>query len=118
MNKNPAPQGKQTVKEWIEYRLPIFSFIDHTVGSQYPTPRNLTYWWNFGSIAGLCLVLQIVTGIFLAMHYTAHVNMAFDSVEHIMRAVNYGWLLRYSHAVGASMFFVVVYVHIFRGIYY
>lgn len=106
-----------SIKEWIEFRLPIFKLLDHTVGS-YPAPRNLNYWWNFGSLAGLCLVAQIITGIFLAMHYTPHVSFAFDSVEHIMRDVNYGWLLRYMHAVGASMFFFVVYVHIFRGIYY
>ena len=84
----------------------------------YPTPKNLNYWWNFGSLAGIVLVLQIVTGIVLAMHYTPHTSMAFDSVEHIMRDVNYGWLLRYAHANGASMFFIVVYIHIFRGLYY
>jgi quinol-cytochrome oxidoreductase complex cytochrome b subunit len=103
---------------WIEYRLPIFSFIDHSLGSKYPAPRNLNYWWNFGSIAGICLVMQILTGLFLAMHYTANTAMAFDSVENIMRNVNYGWLLRYAHAVGASMFFVVVYIHTFRGLYF
>ncbi len=103
---------------WIEYRLPIFSFLDNSLGSKYPAPKNLNYLWNFGSIAGICLVLQIITGIFLAMHYTPHVNHAFDSVEHIMRSVNYGWLLRYTHAVGASMFFIAVYIHILRGLYY
>lgn len=106
------------LKGWIEYRLPVFSFLDNSLGSKYPAPRNLNYWWNFGSIAGICLVVQILTGLFLAMHYTPQVTMAFDSVEHIMRAVNYGWLLRYIHAVGASMFFVVVYIHILRGLYY
>ncbi len=104
--------------KWIEYRLPVFSTLDHMVGSQYPTPKNLSYWWNFGSLAGLCLVVQILTGIVLVMHYTPHTLMAFDSVEHIMRDVNYGWLLRYIHANGASMFFIVVYIHIFRGMYY
>ena len=106
------------VVRWIEHRLPIFSTMDHMVGSQYPTPRNLSYWWNFGSLAGIALVLQIVTGIVLAMHYTPHVDYAFASVEHIMRDVNFGWLLRYAHANGASFFFIVVYIHIFRGLYY
>ena len=105
------------IVQWVEYRLPIFSFIDHSVGT-YPTPRNLNYWWNFGSLAGIVLTLQLVTGIVLATHYTPHVDMAFDSVEHIMRDVNYGWLLRYAHANGASMFFLVVYIHILRGLYY
>ncbi|HLT76070.1 MAG TPA: cytochrome b N-terminal domain-containing protein [Ferrovibrio sp.] len=104
--------------KWIEYRLPVFSAIDHMVGTQYPAPKNLNYWWNFGSLAGLCLVIQIVTGIVLVMHYTPHTSLAFDSVEHIMRDVNYGWLLRYMHANGASMFFIAVYIHIFRGLYY
>jgi len=84
----------------------------------YPTPINLTYAWSFGSTAGICLVLQILTGIFLAMHYTPHISLAFTSVEHIMRDVNNGWLIRYMHANGASMFFIVVYAHIFRGLYY
>jgi ubiquinol-cytochrome c reductase cytochrome b subunit len=84
----------------------------------YPTPVNLNYWWNFGVLAGLCLVIQLVTGIFLAMHYTPHIDYAFLSVEHIMRDVNNGWLLRYIHANGASMFFIVVYTHMLRGLYY
>jgi quinol-cytochrome oxidoreductase complex cytochrome b subunit len=114
-----APQEQQPgIIGWIEYRLPIFSFIDNSLGSKYPAPRNLNYWWNFGSIAGICLVLQIMTGLFLSMHYTAHIDQAFNSVESIMRDVNYGWLMRYAHAVGASMFFVVVYIHICRGLYY
>lgn len=83
-----------------------------------PAPANISYLWNFGSLLGVCLVVQIVTGIFLAMHYAAHVDLAFSSVEHIMRDVNYGWLLRYLHANGASMFFVMVYIHIARGLYY
>jgi len=106
------------VYEWHEARLPIFSFIDHAVGSQYPAPRNLNYFWNFGSLAGFMLVTMIMTGIFLAMNYTPHEAMAFDSVERIMRDVNYGWLIRYVHMNGASFFFIVVYIHIFRGLYY
>ena len=104
------------VVDWIEYRLPIFGFIKHL--GEYRTPRNLGYLWSFGSIAGIALVIQIITGIVLAMHYTPHVDYAFESVENIMRNVNYGWLLRYMHAVGASMFFVAVYVHIGRGLFY
>jgi ubiquinol-cytochrome c reductase cytochrome b/c1 subunit len=84
----------------------------------FPTPKNLNYWWTFGGILSLMLVVQIITGVVLAMHYTPHVDMAFDSVEHIMRDVNYGWLMRYMHANGASMFFIAVYIHMFRGMYY
>ena len=84
----------------------------------YPTPLNLSYAWSFGSSAGVCLVIQILSGVFLAMHYTPHIDLAFSSVEHIMRDVNNGWLIRYIHANGASMFFIVVYCHIFRGLYY
>lgn len=84
----------------------------------YPTPINLNYFFGFGSLAGIMLVVQILTGIFLAMHYTPHIDLAFNSVEHIMRDVNNGWLIRYTHANGASFFFIVVYVHIFRGLYY
>lgn len=98
-------------------KQPIFSVVnDHLV--DYPSPSNLNYFWGFGSLAGICLVIQIATGIFLAMHYTPHVDLAFLSVEHIMRDVEGGWLLRYMHANGASMFFVCVYIHIFRGLYY
>ncbi|MEM7021442.1 MAG: cytochrome b/b6 [Pseudomonadota bacterium] len=113
-----GPEYSNPVIRWIEYRLPIFSLIDNTVGSRYPAPRNLSYWWNFGSLAGLALMLQILTGVVLAMFYVGHTDMAFDSVERIMRDVNFGWLLRYAHANGASMFFIVVYIHIFRGLYY
>jgi len=95
----------------------LLSFIDSHI-IDYPTPINLNYFWSFGSTAGLCLVIQILTGIFLAMHYTPHIDMAFSSVEHIMRDVNNGWLIRYIHANGASMFFIVIYAHIFRGLYY
>lgn len=95
----------------------ILSFVDSHI-IDYPTPINLNYMWSFGSTAGICLVIQIITGIFLAMHYTPHIDYAFLSVEHIMTDVNNGWLIRYTHANGASMFFIVVYCHIFRGLYY
>jgi len=95
----------------------LLSFIDSHI-IDYPTPINLNYMWSFGSTAGICLVIQIITGIFLAMHYTPHIVYAFSSVEHIMRDVNNGWLIRYLHANGASMFFIVVYCHIFRGLYF
>lgn len=95
----------------------LLAFIDSHI-INYPTPINLNYMWSFGSTAGICLVIQIITGIFLAMHYTPHIDYAFLSVEHIMTDVNNGWLLRYTHANGASMFFIVVYCHIFRGLYY
>lgn len=95
----------------------ILSFVDSHI-IDYPTPINLNYFWSFGSTAGLCLVIQIVTGIFLAMHYCSSIDLAFNSVEHIMSDVNNGWLIRYTHANGASMFFIVVYCHIFRGLYY
>ena len=95
----------------------LLSFVDSHI-IDYPTPINLNYMWSFGSTAGLCLVIQIITGIFLAMHYTPHIDFAFSSVEHIMSDVNNGWLIRYLHANGASMFFIVVYSHIFRGLYY
>lgn len=103
------------MKRWNKNQ--IFSFIDSHI-INYPTPINLNYFWSFGSIAGLCLIIQIISGIFLAMHYVAHVDFAFNSVEHIMRDVNNGWLIRYIHSNGASMFFFVVYCHIFRGLYY
>ncbi|MCP5433425.1 MAG: cytochrome b N-terminal domain-containing protein [Alphaproteobacteria bacterium] len=103
--------------EWLDKRLPILRFANDTMMS-FPTPRNLNYWWTFGGILTFCLAVQIVTGIILAMHYTPNADLAFGSVERIMRDVNYGWLLRYTHAVGASMFFLAVYVHIFRGLYY
>ena len=102
---------------WIDYRLPIFSTLQHTL-VDYPTPKNLNYWRNFGSLAGIFLMIQIITGIVLAMHYTPSVEGAFASIEHIMRDVNYGWLIRYIHMNGASFFFIVVYIHIFRGLYY
>jgi ubiquinol-cytochrome c reductase cytochrome b subunit len=112
-----AAAFKNPVIRWIDHRLPVFSYLQHEA-NDYPTPKNLSYWWNFGSIAGFMLVVMIATGIFLAMQYTPHVDYAFNSVERIMRDVNYGWMLRYIHMNGASMFFIAVYIHIFRGIYY
>jgi ubiquinol-cytochrome c reductase cytochrome b/c1 subunit len=102
---------------WIDYRLPFVASLEHHL-TDYPTPVNLNYWWNFGSLAGIVLVIMIVTGVVLAMHYTPNAALAFDSVERIMRDVNYGWLLRYIHMNGASMFFLIVYIHMFRGLYY
>lgn len=84
----------------------------------YPSPITLTYAWSFGSLAGICLVIQMLSGIFLAMHYTPHIDLAFNSVEYIMRDINNGWLIRYIHANGASMFFILIYAHICRGLYY
>ncbi|MDP6705929.1 MAG: cytochrome b/b6 [Alphaproteobacteria bacterium] len=110
-------QSNNPIIKWIEYRLPVFSFAQHHL-IDYPAPKNLNYWYNFGSIAGVMLVVQIVTGIVLAMHYTPHADLAFDSTEHIMRDVNYGWLMRYMHANGGSFFFIAVYIHLFRGMYY
>ncbi|WKL56893.1 cytochrome b N-terminal domain-containing protein [Asticcacaulis sp. ZE23SCel15] len=108
---------KTGFEKWLNSRLPIVrlaydSFVD------YPTPKNLNYWWTFGGILSVCLAIQIITGIILAMHYTPHVDYAFNSVERIMRDVNYGWLIRYVHANGASMFFFAVYIHMLRGLYY
>jgi len=111
------PVFKNPVVRWIDHRLPVFSFMSHEL-NDYPTPRNLNYMWSFGSLAGIVLVIMILTGIILAMHYTPNSALAFNSVEHIMRDVNYGWLIRYIHMNGASMFFIVVYIHIFRGLYY
>jgi ubiquinol-cytochrome c reductase cytochrome b subunit len=103
-------------ERWLDSRLPIIRFsADYAT---IPTPRNLNYWWTFGGILTLVLVMQIVTGIVLAMHYTASADHAFDSVERIMRDVNSGWLIRYTHMTGASMIFVALYIHMFRGIYY
>jgi quinol-cytochrome oxidoreductase complex cytochrome b subunit len=112
-----APGNQSKLVRWIDHRLPVFTFLQHEL-HEYPTPKNLSYWWNFGSLAGIMLVIMIVTGIFLAMQYTPNVTMAFDSVERIMRDVNYGWLIRYIHMNGASFFFIVTYIHIFRGLYY
>jgi ubiquinol-cytochrome c reductase cytochrome b subunit len=103
---------------WMDDRLPLPRLVYNAVGKGYPVPRNLNHFWNFGVLAGLALVIQIVTGIVLAMHFEASAAGAFASTEHIMRDVNQGWFLRYLHANGASFFFLVTYIHIFRGLYY
>ncbi len=110
-------EPKTGFTKWLDSRLPIIRFANDTIVA-FPTPKNLNYWYTFGGILAVCLVIQILTGIVLAMHYTATVDEAFASVERIMRDVPFGWLLRYTHAVGASMFFLAVYVHMFRGLYY
>ncbi len=106
------------VAKFFDEKLPLPRLVYNAVGAGYPVPRNLSYLWNFGVLAGFCLVLQIVTGVVLAMHYAANDAVAFSSVEHIMRDVNWGWAMRYAHANGASAFFVVIYLHIFRGFFY
>jgi ubiquinol-cytochrome c reductase cytochrome b subunit len=111
-------QPQSEVMKWVDERLPLPRLVYNAVGAGYPVPRNLNYFWNFGVLAGAALMIQIITGIVLAMHYAANGAIAFDSVEHIMRDVNSGWLIRYAHANGASMFFIVVYLHIFRGLYF
>jgi len=111
-------EPKHPLMKWVDDRLPLPRLVYNAVGGGYPVPRNLNYFWNFGVLAGVALTVQVVTGIVLAMHYAANAGVAFDSVEHIMRDVNSGWLLRYAHSNGASMFFIVVYLHIFRGLYY
>ncbi|HTM94640.1 MAG TPA: cytochrome b/b6 [Croceibacterium sp.] len=111
-------EPKAPFMRWLDEKLPLPRFAYNAVGAGYPVPRNLNYAWNFGVLAGFALVLQIVTGVVLAMHYAANAGIAFDSVEHVMRDVNWGWALRYAHANGASFFFVVIYLHIFRGFFY
>jgi ubiquinol-cytochrome c reductase cytochrome b subunit len=109
---------KNPVMKWVDERLPLPRLVYNAVGAGYPVPRNLNYFWNFGVLAGFALVIQLVTGIVLAMHFAANAGVAFQSVEHIMRDVNSGWLLRYAHANGASFFFIIVYLHMFRGLYF
>jgi ubiquinol-cytochrome c reductase cytochrome b subunit len=111
-------EPKHPLMRWFDQRLPLPRLVYGAVGGGYPVPRNLNYWWNFGVLAGLALMIQIVTGIVLAMHYAPTGDHAFQSVEHIMRDVNQGWFLRYAHANGASFFFIVTYVHIFRGLFF
>src|SRR6476469_5258960 len=117
MSGHSTYQPQNAFMQWMERRLPIAGLV-YSSFIVYPTPRNLNYWWTFGGILAFMLAAQIVTGVVLAMHYTPHVDMAFNSVEQIMRDVNYGWLLRYLHANGASMFFLAAYIHMFRGMYY
>ena len=108
---------KSGFENWLDERLPILRLLHDQVNT-FPTPRNLNYFWTFGGILTFCLVVQIITGLVLAMHYTPHVDHAFESVQHIKRDVNFGWLIQPLHAVGASMFFIAVYIHMFRGLYY
>jgi len=110
-----VPQSGLT--RWLDSRLPLIRFAHDTIIT-YPTPRNLNIWYAFGAILTFMLTIQIVTGIVLAMHYVPNAGLAFDSVEGIMRDINYGWLVRYMHANGASFFFIAVYIHMFRGLYY
>jgi quinol-cytochrome oxidoreductase complex cytochrome b subunit len=117
MSGHSTYQPQNKFLQWFEKRLPLGGLI-HSSFVVYPVPRNLNYLWTFGGILAFMLGVQIITGVVLAMHYTPHVDLAFKSVEGIMRDVNYGWLLRYLHANGASMFFLAVYIHMFRGIYY
>ncbi|WP_346891391.1 cytochrome b/b6 [uncultured Roseibium sp.] len=114
-HSNYVPQS--AAAKWLESRLPVISLVRGSF-VDFPTPKNLNYWWTFGGILFFVLIAQIITGIVLVMHYTPNTMLAFDSVEHIMRDVNFGWMLRYLHSNGASMFFIAVYIHIFRGLYY
>ncbi len=117
MSGHSTYQPKNRIVRWVEERLPIFSLMEGQFIS-FPTPKNLNYWWTFGMILSVMLVIQLVTGIVLVMHFTPHEDLAFASIEHIMRNVNYGWLIRYMHANGGAFFFLAVYIHIFRGLYY
>lgn len=117
MASGPRDKFDNPVVEWVDSRLPIFTMMQKEYGV-FPTPKNFNYFWNFGAIAMFMLVTMIVSGIVLAMSYTAHVDFAFDSVERIMRDVNSGWLIRYIHMNGASFFFIAVFIHMFRGMYY
>ncbi len=117
MAHGPAPTFENPVVRWIDSRLPIFTMLNHEYQG-YPMPKNCNYMWSFGGMAGFMLVVMIATGLFLSMNYQPHVDHAFNSVERIMRDVNSGWLMRYLHMNGAHMFFAVVYIHMFRGLYY
>ena len=117
MSGHSTYEPKSGFERWLDVRLPILRFASDTIVS-FPTPKNLNYWYTFGGILALMLGIQIVTGIVLAMHYVPHIDMAFNSVQRIKRDVNYGWLIQGMHANGASMFFLAVYVHMFRGLYY
>src|SRR6201991_1705152 len=117
MSGHSTYEPKTGFERWLDMRLPLIRFGMDTV-INFPTPKNLNYWWTFGGILSMMLAFQIVTGIVLAMHYVPHVDYAFASVARIMRDVNYGWLIRYMHANGASMFLLAVYIHMFRNLYY
>ena len=117
MNHDYQYTPKNGFSKWLDKRLPLMRFADENLLS-FPTPKNLNYFYTFGFILTMCLVTQIITGIVLAMHYVPNTSLAFDSIEHIMRDVNYGWLIRYMHSNGASMFFLAVFIHMFRGLYY
>ena len=117
MNHDYQYTPKNGFSKWLDKRLPLMRFADENLLS-FPTPKNLNYFYTFGFILTMCLVTQIITGIVLAMHYVPNTSFAFDSIEHIMRDVNYGWLIRYMHSNGASMFFLAVFIHMFRGLYY
>jgi quinol-cytochrome oxidoreductase complex cytochrome b subunit len=117
MSGHSTYEPKSGLERWLDTRLPLIRFANDTIVT-FPTPKNLNYWWTFGGVLSLMLGMQIVTGIILAMHYVPHVDYAFNSVQRIMRDVNYGWLIRNLHANGASMFFLAVYIHMFRNLYY
>ena len=117
MSGNSTYVPKSAFGRWLESRLPIMGLV-HSSFVAYPVPRNISYLWAFGAILSFMLIAQIVTGVVLAMHYTPETSLAFDSIEPIMRDVNWGMFLRYAHANGASMFFLAVYLHIFKGMYY
>ena len=117
MNNDYEYVPKTSFTRWLDTRLPILRFTNEHI-LQFPTPKNLNYFWTFGFILTFFLITQIITGVILAMHYAPNSLLAFDSIEHIMRDVNYGWLIRYAHSNGSSMFFLAVYIHMFRGLYY
>ncbi|MFL5296581.1 MAG: cytochrome bc complex cytochrome b subunit [Phenylobacterium sp.] len=117
MSGHSTYEPKTGFERWLDMRLPILRFANDTIVT-FPTPKNLNYWWTFGGVLAVMLGVQIVTGIILAMHYIPNVEMAFNSVERIRRDVNYGWLIQFMHANGASMFFIAVYIHMFRNLYY
>src|SRR5215472_4388431 len=118
MSGQSTYEPRTAFTRWLDARLPVLRLANDTL-TTFPTPRNLNFWYAFGAILTFCLGIQIVTGIVLAMHFVPNAGLAFDSVENnIMREVNYGWLIRYMHANGASFFFIAVYIHMFRGLYY
>jgi ubiquinol-cytochrome c reductase cytochrome b subunit len=111
-------QPKHPLMQYLDEKLPLPRFVYNAIGGGYPVPRNFNWWYNFGVLAGAALMIQIITGVVLAMHFAGDATLAFNSIEHIRRDVNAGWLITYVHANGASMFFIVVYIHIFRGLFY